>query len=66
MSIPFNEIVMPDKPKTKGQILEEMKRTLRYRPVYVYDGGLRGEMAHAEAEMQMAIQDEYGFEDLPF
>ena len=27
MSIPFNEIEMPDKPKTKEQILAEMKRT---------------------------------------
>jgi len=63
MSIPFNEIVMPDKPKTKEQILAEMKRTWR-KPVYFYDGRSNGEMAHYELSARM--EDDEPFEDVPF
>jgi hypothetical protein len=53
MSIPFNEIVMPDKPKTKEQILEEMRRT--YKPASKWFGEIQDE----DYLLEM-------FEDLPF
>jgi len=60
MSIPFNEIVMPDKPKTKEQILAEMKRTWK-PPKYFYDGSSNGEQAHFEL-----MSREEDFEDIPW
>jgi len=70
MSIPFNEIEMPDKPKTKEQILAEMKhrwkRPLTRQPHYIYDGSSNGEQAHFELTNSDDPIYLEGFEDIPW
>jgi len=58
MSIPFNEIVMPEKPKTKEQIMAEMKHTWK-RPLtrqpHFFNGGSNGEHVHGKTRKEKLI-----------